>query len=286
MGERMSGCRLPPGAPRPEVTRPPPPSPRGDWLERRCSLPRRSQPRPGEGHGAATVDGDAAHRLRLEPHRLPERAVVDPRCHGTAARLAPQVGSVAPVEAAAVSAEPLGHEPGPAHIAGCDEARPGGTVGHGVDRRVDAACLRLTWTEVLPQPPRTAPGVRVDGERPGLYENRKLHPAPVLLAGVHRQRNLGQRGGQLGATADTHENEQASSGIKEWHRRNRADRRPTYFLVPSKRAVALSHRRHGRWPGGITQHRRRPEVPCSPCRFRHVNPKSGHPAPQTKGGHA
>lgn len=47
-------------------------------------------------------------------------------------------------------------------------------------------------SDLVPLPPRSAPGVRVHGERPGLHEHRKLGPVPVLLTGVDRQRDLGQ----------------------------------------------------------------------------------------------
>lgn len=151
MGERPTRGRLPLRAPRPPVVHPPPRSPPGDRLERGRALPLRRQLRPGQGYGigVGVVDGKAPHGVRGKPHRLPQRAVVDPARHGEAARLAGHVGAVGPVEAAAVAAALLRDQQGAAGIPGSDDDRAGRTVGQGVDRRVDATDRRLLRVDLL-----------------------------------------------------------------------------------------------------------------------------------------
>jgi hypothetical protein len=92
-----------------------------------------------------TVNGEAVYGVRAEPRRLPERAVVDPGRHGEVACLAGHVGPVGSVEATAGTAALLRHQPGSTDVTGRDDTLPGRTVGKGVDRRVDAACLRLAY---------------------------------------------------------------------------------------------------------------------------------------------
>ncbi len=230
MGERLPGRRLPPGTPRPVMTGPGPPSPRGDGLERGRPLGALHHFRPGQRDVEATADAPSPYGVRAEPHHLPQRAVVDPGRHGQIARLARQIGPVAPVEATARTVVLPGNQPGPPDITGRDDERPGGSLGQRGNRRVDATRLRLARTGLVPPPPRAAPRIRIHGERPRLHEHGELSPVPVLLAGVGRKGDLGQWDGQLGSAPHTHEDEHGPlSPGKQAHRRSSRRRTPPRF---------------------------------------------------------